>query len=318
MIPADHSLPASVLEQASDWVFRQQGALGEPPPRADFEAWLAADPRHGEAWRLACATWGATGALAPVFAAPPRPLCRPPRRKRPSKPLVALALAACLAAFVVLSPLRLLWQADHLTGSGESATVSLRDGSRVALAADSALSTRISEAGRAVTLLKGQAFFQVAPDRTRPFVVSGGGVSVTVTGTAFDVALDDGRVTVAVAEGGVRVDYQGRSERLVPGEKVSVDPAMGEIRRAAVDPADVAAWRQGRLVSDNQRLSAVIEALRRQYSGVIVLTDAALGETPVTGVYDLEDPERALRALVSPFGGTVRRLTPYLLVVSPP
>jgi len=309
MSPPDRSIPDSLFEQASDWLFRMQDAAGDPRARAALRAWLAVDPRHQVAWRLACQTWKATEALAPSAAA------SAPRRSGRMR-FAALALAACLAAVALFPALQIRLRADLVTIAGQSGQMQLADGSRVVLGGDSAIRHDFSARDRSVSLLRGQAYFEVTPDRTRPFVVRGDGVTVTVTGTAFGVDLGKETTTVAVAQGSVLVGVHGEDFRLVPGQSLAIDPVSGEVRRRPIDPADVAAWRRCRLVAGDQTVSSVIDSIRRHYSGFIVLTDSALGGHRVTGLYDLADPERALRAVISPYGGVVRQVTPYLLVVS--
>ena len=78
----------------------------------------------------------------------------------------------------------------------------------------------------------------------------------------------------------------------------------------------VAAWRDGQLVAQNVPLRAAVDELRRYYGGSILLTDSALGDRRITGAYNLADPEDALRAIAQAHGGKVRRITPWLLIVS--
>jgi transmembrane sensor len=305
----DRPIPDRMFEQASDWLFRMHDAAGEERTKAALQVWLGADPRHQVAWRLACQAWKATEAVpSDVVAAVPR------RRGRVR--YAALALAACLAAVALVPSLVMRVRADLVTIAGQSGQVQLADGSRVVLGGDSAISHDFSAKDRSVSLWRGEAYFEVTPDRTRPFVVRGDGVTVTVTGTAFGVDLGKETTTVAVTQGSVLVGVHGEDFRLVPGQSLAIDQVSGEVRRRPIDPADVAAWRRGRLVAGDQTVSAVVDSIRRHYSGFIVLTDSGLGGRRVTGLYDLADPERALRALVGPYGGVVRQVTPYLLVVS--
>ena len=63
-------------------------------------------------------------------------------------------------------------------------------------------------------------------------------------------------------------------------------------------------------------LAEGIDQLRRYYSGAIVLTSSELGQRRVTGVFDVDDPEEALRLMVRQHGATVRSVTPWLMIVS--
>ncbi len=310
-------IPDPILEQASDWLFRTQEAPDDPRLRAALEAWIAGDPRHAQAWTAARRAWAVAGMTTPVLVGTtPAAAAPPPRAAARRRRVAVLALAAGIAALALLPGLSQRLQSDHRTATAETRALALADGSRLTLAADSAVATAFSDGVRGVALLSGAAHFEVEPDRARPFVVSGGDVTVTVTGTAFDVAFTERTAAVEVAEGSVTVAHGGTETRLKAGQGAIVDRSSGEIRRVAVDPLDVGAWRHGRLVVGDRMLSTVVDAIRRHHPGVILLSDHALAEKRVTGVYDLSDPERALRALVGPYGGTVRRLTPYLLVVS--
>lgn len=234
------------------------------------------------------------------------------------RPVAALALVACIATFVVPTAL-LQVRADYVTGTAEMRRLELEDGSRVALAPGSALAVSFQAAERRVRLLAGQAFFQVQPNPQRPFRVQAGSVEASVLGTSFDVRLDPGSVTVSVEEGIVQVSSAvsvQASERLRAGQAVRVTDA-GIATRHNEPPQSVAAWRRGQLVSHDQPLRDSVEQLRRYFPGTIVLADMALGDRPVTGVYNLDDPEEALRGIAQAHGGHVRRITPWVLVVSP-
>ncbi|HBC07401.1 MAG TPA: iron dicitrate transport regulator FecR, partial [Rhodospirillaceae bacterium] len=158
------------------------------------------------AWDLTQRSWDLAGVVAVQAGdASPTGRARPQFHRRTVAAMAGLAMAACLALFVVAPQVRLLLAADHVTGAGETTTVALSDGSEVDLAADSAVKTNFTAGRRELALLRGQALFRVAKDAGRPFVVDAAGYSVTVTGTAFDVALTDRSLAVAVAHGSVRV-----------------------------------------------------------------------------------------------------------------
>lgn len=230
----------------------------------------------------------------------------------------AAAALAALFAFVWLPVVLVDLQSDHVTSTAELRSITLDDGSIVTLAAESAIAVFLSEAERRVRLLKGEAFFRVTRDARRPFKVIASHVQATVVGTEFDVRMVAGDVTVDVAEGVVAVGRIGATdgERLGAGQSLSI-AANGTTRLAALPPPFVGAWRQGRLLTAEVPLRDAVEQLRRHFDGVIVLTDTALGERPITGAYTLSEPESALRAIAKAHGAVVRRITPWLLVISP-
>jgi transmembrane sensor len=91
--------------------------------------------------------------------------------------------------------------------------------------------------------------------------------------------------------------------------------ASGQFHRGTVATNQVAAWQEGQLIIGNRTIAAVVAELRRYHRGFILLDDE-LAEKTISGVYNLNDPIGALKAVVQPHRGVVRSLTPYLLIVS--
>lgn len=339
-------IPEPVMEQAADWMFQLEATPGDAAVQAGLSAWRAQSDLHERAWALAQKTWRVSGHARPasMHEWPDRPgrpmstaeaasLAAPaavprvdgPMPARPHRRLVAaLALAAGLAIVVGLPALQSRLSADYATATGETREVMLDDGSTVELAADSAIAATYDATNRVVTLLRGQAFFRVVADPRRVFAVTADNLTVSVTGTAFDVGLTDRTIAIAVASGAVRVARSGAARtgadpgpfELGPGQGLAVDRATGKAIETAVTATSVAAWRNGRLVVENRPMADVVEMIGRYHHGLIVMPNGRLRESRVTGVYDLQDPVRALRALSASYGGAVHEITPFLIVVS--
>jgi transmembrane sensor len=332
---ADNTDPRSrqASREASGWMIRLQDDPDNAELRRQFDDWLT-DPVNGAAWtetqRMVQAVAGAT----PVHAERWRPFlgrvraeAESARRPGPSRRLhrrwvlrVAVAAAAASILAVLAGPdLALHLEADYTTRTAETRTVRLADDSIVTLAPDSAISVAYAAPERRIRLLAGEAYFEAAPDAGRPFRVFVDAVRVTVLGTAFNVARSDEGADVGVAHGIVRVDYDGAAqpvaERLKAGEFVRVSRSGG-VLRGEQPASQIAAWRERRLVAQDQPLGEVVDRLRRYYFGAIVVTDAALAGQPVTGVYDLGNPAGALRGIARSQNAVVREITPWLLVVS--
>ncbi|MTJ83599.1 MAG: DUF4880 domain-containing protein [Telmatospirillum sp.] len=319
-LPKDIDLRSDpVWRQALDWRRRLSEMPGQSLLRDDFERWLAAHPANRAAYAELTRIWHLSGGLTPAGSSPsPIPAGGAGRRPRkgPGRLVAPAAVAACLL-LAALSGSGLAPGADYRTPTARPETVSLADGSTVHLDAASAIDVDLDGPGRTVALRNGQAFFEVAPDPSRPFRVSAGPVSVTVVGTAFDLRRDDSDVMVAVRSGSVLVAADGREARLGPGDQVTIDDRTGQWARRSVDPALVAVWRDGRLAVDGVPVAEVVEEVRRYFPGIIVLRDDDLAERRVTGVYDLADPVAALRAVLHPHGGRVQGW-PWLLILSRP
>ena len=224
-----------------------------------------------------------------------------------------------MIAWAAVPAVLLQLQADHLTGTAELRTIRLQDGSEVTLAPDSAVTVSFQPGERRVRLLQGEAFFAVASDRQRPFKVTARSVQASVLGTSFDVRLDEAAVTVAVQEGRVLVEAtdeaSNRGETLQAGQAVRV-AGKGEFVRSAEQPGMIAAWRQGQIYMRNRPLGEAVNEIRRYFPGTIIVTDASLETLPTTGVFNTADPEGALRGIAQAQGARVRRLSPWLLILS--
>lgn len=312
--------------EAAEWSVLLQDDPDDGDLRRRFDEWRRQSAINAEAWAEMQSTAGlATEALS-AYAhewqsadAATSQRGRPAtRRRRWLLPAASVALAAVIAWAAVPSVLLQL-QADHVTGTAELRTIRLQDGSEVALAPHSAVAVSFEPDERRVRLLQGEAFFAVTPDKERPFRVTARSVRATVLGTSFDVRLDDSAITVAVQEGRVRVEAtdpsSGTGETLQAGEVVRVT-GDGAFVRTAAEPAMIAAWRQGRLYMTNRLLGDAVSEIRRYFPGTIIVTDAALEGLPTTGVFDTADPEGALRGIAQAQGAKVRRLSPWLLILS--
>jgi transmembrane sensor len=228
------------------------------------------------------------------------------------------AAAAAGLALVVVPPAMMRLQSDYATATAEMRQIELADGSTVTLAPASAIAVSLPAAGdREVRLLEGEAFFRVKSDLARPLHVVAGSVRATVVGTGFDVRRDSSGVAVGVQEGVVQVASatSGVSERLSAGDTVRMSWA-GLAQRASEMPQTIAGWKHGQLYAQDCSVQEAVDQLRRSYAGTIVLLDASLGERRITGVYNLADPEEALRGIARAHGATVRRITPWILMVS--
>jgi len=301
-------------EEAAEWSVLLQDDPDDRDLRRRFESWRRRSAQNEAAWSEMQQTASLADDVLVDFAGEWKPVAAAKARRRWLVPAALLAVAAVVAW--IAAPMALLrLQADHVTGTAELRTIGLEDGSTIVLAPDSAIAVTYRPGERLVELLQGEAFFAVKPDKDRPFKVTARSVQASVLGTRFDVRLDETDVAVAVEEGRVRVDSRNAGEILSAGEVVQV-AATGERVRTALEPGAVALWRRGQVYLRNRPLADAVNEIRRYYPGKIVVMDATLEKQPTTGVFDMTDPEGALRGLAQAHGATVRRISPWLLVVS--
>lgn len=332
--------PEALLDEAASWLLRLREAAGDPRVQDDFSAWLSRSSEHRAAWHRVRESWHLLGEGKPVYEHVWRPRSlqtpstgagkgsriqpgnhsRAPRRRWQWVATISAAgLAACLLVVAVPS-LLLRLEADYLTTTAQSRLVTLEDGTTVYLAADSAIKTDFSASRRQVRLLAGEAFFDVTRNPARPFVVDASGVKVEVTGTAFDVRLASSVTQVELARGAVGVSSNAAPRTspavLAPGQMLVVDRKSGAMTKSDIAPEDIGAWREGRLFVNDATIGAVVEQIQRYHAAWIAVPDVTLAQQTVTGLYDLHDPDRALRALVQPYGGKVHEVSRFARIVS--
>ncbi|PZQ50683.1 MAG: iron dicitrate transport regulator FecR [Rhodovulum sulfidophilum] len=285
---------AEIDRVAAGWLVRLGSPALDDADRRAFRAWLEADPAHGAAFEAARDVWAGLGVPAAALA-------RSDRRRRRWR-AGALALAGCAVAAVLILPRG----ADHATPDGLRRTVLLADGSRMMLDGDSAADVRVDSASRRVALLRGRAFFDVAPDPSRPFVVTAGGLEATVLGTGFAVDRGGAEVTVVVDHGRVSVRAaDGASAVLTGGERVTAGATLGPPEAAR--PEVALAWRRGLMVFENRTLGEVVPELERA-GGPIVIPQASVRALRLSGVFREDDPGAVLDAIEAGLGLRTARL----------
>ena len=316
------------LEQAAAW--RARLAESADLHGGEFSSWLAQDPRNREAWRCVQAPWEVLGqqatapgvislrraALAHAHNAMRSNLLWPKRFRRPAMIAASAACALAVGAF-------LFWQQNHQdvlrTGFGERRIVTLDDGSQITLDSRSEVTVRYTADARALTLVRGQAQFDVAHDIARPFSVTAEGHKVVATGTAFDVDVLGPKLMVTLLKGHVVVMPQsaptipwmtdaaregagsatqaaadsrassaagGDPDRIFldPGEQLVMSSSDAP-RVTRVDIERVTAWERGEIVFDNEPLANVIQRMNRYGPRHIIVADDQTGSLRISGVF---------------------------------
>lgn len=304
--------------------------------RAALDAWLAADPRHTTALAKADLLWKRMGEIdyPPALAqsalnetaAPASTVdVRPTLWQRVSDTFgtslsrfaaASTAVAAVIAIFVFVPgfPVGTIFGPDDggepvvfATQRSAMKYIDLPDGSRITLDAASRLSLPKGENAREVQLLAGNAAFDVAPDPTRPFTVEAGAADIRVTGTRFDVRLDEDATFIGVAEGSVMVGAARnqhpstdgpRALDVQAGEAVTVtdDGEIGAI--AEIFPSEFAAWRTGMMIYSEATLAEIIADANR-YAADPIAVDPSIQNLQLSGSFNIKNTHRLLESLAA-------------------
>jgi transmembrane sensor len=319
-LPRLHQDPQDLIdEQASNWVVRQESTALSPDEQRDLQAWRAADPRHDRTYDSLRRTWGDIKALSGL--AELAPVMEPhaaagtgERANRRWRPFAAAGFASAAAAVLVAilgvdapspppAPV-------FATEVAELRRLRLGDGTLITLGAKSEISVQFAGGERRVTLAGGEAFFEVARDVARPFVVTAGGSTIRVLGTKFDVARAAGSVRVSVLEGHVQVKAPSAGSQtlhnLRAGQHLELASSSGAVARESVGATPVAisqapvptpgSWRSGRLTYENARLGHVVADINRYYEPGVEL-DPAIADLRVTASFKTRELEAFLAAL---------------------
>lgn len=305
-----------------EWLLRLEESPSDGGLEREFQAWLDRAEAHRDAYRSVRLTWSALGRLPDERTAgqgTPDTVVRLPVRKRRRRAWIA-AVSAVAAACVVLAAFPVIQRhvlADHITGVAELRQITLPDGSIAHLDAGSAIAVDYAGSARRVSLLEGQAFFDVARIEGLPFRVIAGEVTVEVTGTAFNVRTTQETVAVTVQSGTVEVVAGDHAHgRLTVGDRLVFDRQSRGVTRDEVPSALVASWRTRRLVVHDARFGDIVEEIGRHFHGIIVVRDGSLNQELITGVFDVSHPLDALSTLADSQRASLIRITPYLVIVS--
>lgn len=329
-----------LYEQAAELYLYLQEAEGKNIERANARiiAWIAGDPlreaivdRVRSAWRLVGDYADEPGivsaradALAVLRSGARHSDARRSgsrRNERAGQGWRNVALVASLLLLLVplayLFPLPTMETAQsevYRTGLAETRSLVLDDNTRITLDAQTTLTVRYSSRHRDIQLEKGQVHFEVAHDPNRPFRVDLGNRSVVALGTTFNieklrrelrVTLVEGRVAVTAAQDTGGADQGGGTDReLSPGQQLVINTdrhghQQEELHQ--IDPEHALAWREGKLVFDNETLADAVERMNRYARIKVVIHDDSLRDILINGSFKAGNTDAFVSALVAYF-----------------
>jgi transmembrane sensor len=300
--------------QAAMWLAKRDAGGWSDDDEANFAQWIEFSVARRVAFLRLEGAWsqagrlGVLGAELPPGAVPRRWRASPffallpenaaeeisarPRRK------VHLAAAAAGTLIVIAAASMLLYflrDQQYSTPIGGLASMSLKDGSEVTLDTASRIRVELRARERRVNLLNGEAFFSVAKDSRRPFIVQAGATDVVAVGTQFSVRRDHGELRVAVIEGTVRLDAPPLGDResrpsgvtmLTVGEVATVtDHGVFLEKESIAQLEDMLSWREAYLTFHETTLAGAIAEFNRYNTRKIVITDPQVAAIRISGTF---------------------------------
>lgn len=311
-------------DEAAEWHARLHAGDVDATTIAKFEAWLHADRAHKRAYHeyeqlyrdLDFAMIEA-GVDVDAFVGRRQSSLLDRIRALLPKPAfwggaMAATAAAMLALFMIPNDVGLpaapAADPTHTTRLAEIREITLEDGSTVTLGARSEISAQFSQSSRQVTLLEGEAFFEVAHDPSRPFYVEADDTLVRVVGTKFDVKRGAGVVHVSVLEGVVEVmkpddiaktietadTRQLDKQVLIAGDKVSAARKVPLPLVEDIETVQPGAWRTGRLAYENASLAEIVSDANRYHRRPIKVMNAELESLRATIAFRTDNIDQML------------------------
>jgi transmembrane sensor len=321
-----------IEEAASEWLIRRDSGRWRESDQARLDTWLEESTEHRVAFLRLELSWDQAARLRALGAGIPGDRPPPPgqwnfgrrffppsrneaRRVPPRSRVVARAAAGVfLSAIVGLGAYLFAGNSgeQYVTPIGGLANVPIEDGSRITLNTNSQLQVALTPAVRHIALEQGEAFFEVARDPNRPFVVEAGGQRIVAVGTKFSVRRDGDSIEVVVTEGKVRMEvHEARAKRagatqapvfLTAGYIAHSNAAGLLVQHKSLEEAENRlSWRMGVLTFRDLALGEAVAEFNRYNSRKIVIADPAVAVLKVEGNFRPTQSQAFVRLLESGF-----------------
>jgi transmembrane sensor len=284
---------ADIRKEAGDWLERKDRPDWSEADQRQLDAWLGASPAHLLAYHRIEQAWNQTERLVALRRPGPNRLNGGGVRTIAVKIAAAMVVATAFVAggaYFLDQPSGRTFE----TPLGGHEIVTLSDGSRIELNTDTAVNVDMSSGRRMASLEKGEAYFEIAHDASRPFTVKVANHRITVLGTKFRVLDAPGKVEVALLKGRVWFDTDSRDKQqsalLSPGQ-VLVATARGITVTSQPERAleNDLSWRNGLLVFRHTSLLDAAAEYNRYNARKIVIADASIGKLTISGILPTKD-----------------------------
>lgn len=200
---------------------------------------------------------------------------------------------------------------EYVAATGERFEATLPDGTLVTLNTNTRIAIDFSSNERIVKLTRGQAFFKVAKNPDRPFIVKAADRHITALGTAFEVRLDPGRIEVVLTEGRVAITHAPERAGIsaIPASEIVLAPGEALIAVLGKPQEVVAAnieqklrWRDGLVEFQDTPLRTAVAEMSRYSNRPMTIADDQVGNLRISGVFRTGD--------ISNFGDIVSAILP--------
>lgn len=191
----------------------------------------------------------------------------------------------------------------------------LSDGSLVILNKHSKISYLQRFSGKTRTIsLQGEAFFNVEPDQSKPFIIKVNEVTVSVLGTSFNVKSRNGQTSVVVESGTVKVSKLNDSIELTKGEKVNINKGDLSLKKQVNKGLLYSYYYRNELVCDHTPLRELVAILNEKFNVNIIITKPALEELTINTTFKDESLQEILQILAKTFNFNIEQRANQILI----
>lgn len=295
-----NSNQTSLKNEATEWIIRLNSGKINKRDKLKFSEWLMQSEQHKIAFDEQLSIYELTGALSPLSEL---------EKKRtsllqPWSLAIPFAAAAIVIVTLILFTSKSLSPLLHYESEiGQIREISLSDNSHMFLNTNTSASVTYDKTIRKVELHRGEAFFDVVSDPDKPFIVSTKRASFTAIGTAFSVYKKEQETELRVTQGTVAVTTNSTTKEaryIHAGEYARVSKSGVQVDQLSEKHLEIH-WLNRHIKFDSTPMIEVINELNRYLSTPVSLTEEELGETLVTGGFNLAEPEATLSALLASF-----------------
>lgn len=310
----DNKITETVFDEAIQWAVTLRSGTVSADERAAFTAWLQRAPAHKTAWRRLQEIDG-DFSVAKAAAGPARATLDAVRRERRKKRRAVFggltALALMVGAAFAGSEYRHQWTADVTTGTAEQRTLEIAGGGRIHVNGRTSLDLETTAQGTMVRLRRGVIVVQ-SGDAGAPIAVATANGTLRPVGTRYVVSRKDGATGLAVIAGTVAAASTDRTATQRVGAGTEVRVADGEIHRMPRSGLRADAWVDGTIEADDAALGDVLDGLSPHLRGWLLFDDE-VAALRVSGVFRLDDTDRALAALERVLPVEIDRMTGWIV-----
>ena len=337
---------AEIEKVAADWVARRAGGGFQGCDETELQAWLDASTAHRIAYLRLVTAWRelgrlkALGAGAPEGTVPARStwgeavdlgddeaagtaIERSTKRRfwRRGRVGTLSAIAASLVVALIVWRVMPPSPESYGTAVGAVSRVTLADGSHVSLDTNSQIRVNWSGSARRVELVRGDAYFEVSKDPSRPFIVNVNGARAVAVGTQFSVRRSEEGMDVLVTEGRVRLERAGEpatseSQLLPAGSAATVTPAAIRIEHLSAENIErQLSWRQGFISLRDTPLPQAVQAFNRYTVRQIEIADPRLAAIRIGGNFRIDNVNAFLWLLQNGFPIQVEERPDHILLM---